>query len=294
MKSAPFAYAPVATRSEALEVLGQNPYEAKLIAGGQSLVPLMALRFAQIEILVDINPVADLAFVREDEGGLAIGAMTRARDVEVSPVAFERVPLLREALSYVGHRQIRNRGTVGGSVAHADPTAEMPTTTVALDASFVLASASGERSVAAADFFVTHFTTALEPEELLTEIRIPAQPEGTGAAFVEVSRRHGDFALVACAATATLDPEGRCTRVQAAIGGVADRPIEVGSRCGALLGERPTEALVGAAAAEACADFEPSTDIHASSAYRKHVAAVVLRRALIKAAERASTERRPE
>jgi carbon-monoxide dehydrogenase medium subunit len=291
MKPAPFAYAAAATRAEALEILAANPFEAKAIAGGQSLVPLMSLRFAQIEMLVDLNRIGDLAFAREWDGGIALGAMTRARDVERSPLIAARMPLLREALSHVGHVQIRNRGTVGGSVAHADPTAEMPSAMVALEASMVLASRQGERVVPAGEFFVSHFTTALAPEELLTEIRIPAQPPRTGSAFLEVSRRHGDFALVGAACTVTLDEDGRCSRVRAVIAGASDRPVDVSGRCQALVGERPTEALARDAGAEACADLEPTSDIHASGSYRRRVAGVLVRRGLLQAAERAA---RPE
>jgi carbon-monoxide dehydrogenase medium subunit len=287
VKPAPFAYVAAASRQEALETLAANPYEAKAIAGGQSLIPLMALRFAQVELLVDLNRIDDMAFVREHDGGLAVGAMTRARDVERSPLVAAGQPLLVEALRLVGHSQIRNRGTVGGSCAHADPTAEMPTAAVALEASMVAACQGGERVIPASEFFVTHFTTALEQEELLTEIRFPALPARSGCAFIEVSRRHGDFALVATACVVTLDDAGRCARVRVVIAGAGDRPVDVSDRCGALIGEAPTESRVREAALEATADLDPSSDIHASSSYRKRVAGVLVRRAVLEAAGRA-------
>lgn len=288
MKPAPFHYVRATTREEALGLLGERPDEAKAIAGGQSLVPLMALRFAQPELLVDLNPIADLAYVREDGGGLAVGALARARDVERAPLVAERQPLLVEALGLVGHSQIRNRGTIGGSLAHADPSAELPTASVVLEADMVISHRRGERVVPAGEFFVSHFTSVLAPDELLTEIRYPAQPPRTGAAFLEVSRRHGDFALVAACATVTLDDDGRCTRARAALAGVADRPVDVSACCGGLIGERPSPELARAAGAESSTELAPTSDIHASGAYRKRVAGVLVRRAVMQAAARAA------
>jgi carbon-monoxide dehydrogenase medium subunit len=287
VKPPKFEYARPSTVDEAVSALVAGGEEAKVLAGGQSLVPLLAFRFAQPSLLVDLNRISDLAYVREDGGGLAIGAMTRTRQLEVDPLIAERWPLAAAAAPFIGHRQIRNRGTIGGSIAHADPAAELPSVAVASRVTLVARGPNGTREIPAAEFFQTYFTTSLEPNEILAEIRVPAPQPRTGAAFVEVSRRHGDFALVGVAVTVTLD-DGGCSDARVVLLGVGDRPVEVSAAAEILRGAGVTEESARAVGAEASAAIEPSSDLHASSEYRTEVAAVVTRRALLEAAARAA------
>ncbi|MGH7278048.1 MAG: FAD binding domain-containing protein, partial [Candidatus Rokuibacteriota bacterium] len=220
MKPAPFEYVRPASLGEALETLHQHGDDAKALAGGQSLVPLMNFRLTRPAVIVDLNGLADLAYIRADGDGLAIGALTRQRAVETSAVVRERAPLVAEATPYIGHVPIRTRGTVGGSIVHADPSAEYPVVMVALEARFRLARRDGTREVGAADFFKTYLTTDVEPTELLTEIRVPALPPRTGISFMELARRHGDFAIVAVGVAVTL-AGGVIGSARIALGGVA-------------------------------------------------------------------------
>ncbi len=287
MKAAPFDYVAPASLDEAVAVLAGAEGEAKVLAGGQSLVPVLAFRLARPGLLVDLNRIPGLSYVRELEGGgLAIGAMTRTHELEVSPLVAGRWPLARAAAPHIGHRQIRNRGTVGGSIAHADPAAELPAVALASDALLTVRGPHGERTIPAGEFFVSVFTTVLEPGEVLTEIRVPAAAPGTGSAFVEVSRRHGDFALAGAAATVTLDG-GVCTGAALVLIGVGATPIAV-PVAGALLGAGVGEAEAAAAAELARAHVDPGSDIHGSAAYRTELATVVGRRALLTAAGRAA------
>ncbi|MDR7484474.1 MAG: xanthine dehydrogenase family protein subunit M [Armatimonadota bacterium] len=286
MKPAPFGYLAPRSREEALDALRRFGPEAKLLAGGQSLVPLLAMRLVRPSVLIDLNRVPDLAYVRPFRGGLAIGAMTRQRAVEADPLAADRIPLLREALRWVGHPQIRTRGTVGGSLAHADPSAELPAVAAALDARFVLASARGQRVVDAPRFFAGYLTTALEPDEMLVEVRLPALPAGAGWAFAEVARRHGDFALVGVAVVLGCDPDRRCTEARMAFTGVSHGPMRVVEAEQSLVGRRVTAAAAAETGRIAQAALEPHSDIHASAAYRRHVAGVLAARALEQAAAR--------
>lgn len=286
MKAAPFDYVVPTTLDDAVSALAAGGEEAKLLAGGQSLVPLLALRFAQPALLVDLNRIEELAYVKATEdGGLAIGSMTRIRELETHPLFVERAPLAVEAVPLISHRQIRNRSTIGGSIAHADPAAELPAVARALDASFIARSPRGERTIAASDFFRTYFTTALGPDEILKEIRLPPLRPRTGTAILEVSRRRGDFALAGAAATITLEG-GVCANASVVLFGVADRPVAIA--LGDLRGSSITEQRASEAGAFASAAIEPVSDIHASGAYRKRVAAVLTRRTLLAAAERAA------
>jgi CO/xanthine dehydrogenase FAD-binding subunit len=288
MKPPAFDYTAPDSVDEAVAALAAGGEEAKILAGGQSLVPLLAFRFAQPTLLVDLNRIGELAYVRDgDDGGLALGAMTRTHELEVSPLVADRWPLAAAAVPFVGHRQIRNRGTVGGSIAHADPAAELPAVALASRAILVARSPRGTREIPAADFFQTYFTTALEPDEILTEIRVPRPAPRTGAAFVEVSRRHGDFALVGAAATVTLNGEG-CVDAQVVLVGVGDRPVAVSAAGELLRGSEVTEETAREVGAEASGTIDPSSDLHASGTYRKQVASVVTRRALLQAAARAT------
>ncbi len=286
MKPPRFDYLAPRSLDEALGILAQHGDQAKVLAGGQSLVPLLNFRLVRPAYLVDLNDVAGLAGIRGDDGHLAIGAMTRQRAVETSALVRERCPLLAEAMPQIGHVQIRNRGTLGGSLAHADPAAELPAVVAALGGDLVLRSARGQRALTSEAFFVAYLTTAAEPDELLVEARLPVTPPRTGSAFMEVSRRHGDFALVGVAATVTVDQAGVCTAAAVALTGVGPTPVVAREAARALVGVKPTSATCEEVARRVAAHVEPDSDLHASSDYRKHLAGVLTRRALERAAGR--------
>jgi carbon-monoxide dehydrogenase medium subunit len=288
MKSAPFEYAAPSTIADALQILAENdPDEVKLMAGGQSLVPLLNMRLARPELVVDLGRIADLVFIRETEGGVAIGAMTTKRAVEESELIRQQHPLFWESTVAIGHPQIRNRGTVGGSMAQADPASEYPAAAIALDAELVALGPSGERVIAAEDFFVTYLTTALEAGEILTEVRIPRLPAGTGWSFQEVARRHGDFAIVGAVATLGLE-DGAVKDPRIVIFGAADRALRIRTAEQLLVGQGANdETFDRAASAIGDAIEDPLGDIHASEEYRRHLAVVLGGRALRAAAARA-------
>lgn len=291
MKPAPFAYESPRTLESALSLLGEHGDEAKVLAGGQSLIPVMNFRLARPAVLVDLNRLTDLDFVeRNDNGTIRIGALTRQSRAEHESMVAEHAPLLAEALPHVAHPQIRNRGTLGGTIAHADPAAEIPAVAVTLGARFRLLSARGERWVAAGDFFTGLFATTMAPDELLVEIEIPIPAPRTGSAFLEVARRHGDYALAGVAVTVTLDESGACTSSNLAVLGVGDRPALSSAAAGVLDGERPSEALVESAAAAIRDEIEPLGDIHASAEFKCHLSGVLARRALALAFERTGKE----
>ena len=289
MKPAPFKYLAPTTRQEAIDALRQYGPEAKVLAGGQSLVPLLAMRLARPSVIIDLNRAPDLAFIRSTQTGLTIGAMTRQRVAETDPIIAARAPLLAESLRWVGHPQIRTRGTIGGSLAHADPSAELPAVAELLGARFVLASARGERVLDAKRFFLGYLTTALAPDELLTQVRLLAQPPDAGWAFYEVARRHGDFALVGVAALVRMDGDGRCVAVRLAFTGVGGGPVRVSEAEAAVTGKRVTDMTAAEAARIVEGALDPDSDIHASAAYRRHVAGVLAARALMQAARRAGS-----
>src|SRR5262245_55424612 len=288
MKPATFEYRRPETLDEALAILAESGSDAKALAGGQSLVPAMNFRLARPAVLVDLNRIAALAYVEKNrDGGLRIGAMTRQRAAERSELVARGAPLLYEALPWIAHPQIRNRGTVGGSLAHADPAAELPAVMVALDARFVLRSRAAIRTVPAQAFYTGLLTTVLRPDELLTEIQIPLRTPGAGAAFLEVARRQGDFALVGVGVELVLGAAGTCSSVRIALVSVGEGPVLATEAMNVLAGN-----VVGAVAIEEAArvaadiDIDPPGDIHASPAYRRHLTRVLVRRALLKAAER--------
>jgi CO/xanthine dehydrogenase FAD-binding subunit len=287
MKPAAFEYHRPESRTEALAVLANHGGDAKPLAGGQSLIPAMNFRLAMPAVLVDLNRIADLSYITRDGGDLRIGAMTRHRSVERSDDVRNAAPLLHDAMPYIAHAAIRTRGTIGGSLAHADPAAELPAVMMALDARIRLQRPQGAREVRATEFFTGLFSTALEPGELVTEISInvvPADGIRTGSAFQEFSRRHGDFALAGVAARVSMDGHGRCTAARIALFGVGDRPMLAAAGARALEGEMPTpEAIRAAADATAREDIDPTSDIHASSVYRRHLAGVLTRRVLERA-----------
>ncbi len=286
MKPPSFDYLAPASVEEALALLGDLGEGAKALAGGQSLVPMLNFRLVRPRHLVDLNGLTELAGIREDDGRLVIGAMTRQRAVERSALVRARCPLLAEAMPQIGHVQIRNQGTIGGSLAHADPAAELPAVVAALDGELVLRSARGQRVLKPEQFFVTYFTTAAAPAELLVEVRLPAMPPRTGSAFVEVSRRHGDFALVGVAATVTVDEAGVCTGSALALTGVGRTPVVAREAARALVGVKPTAAAIDDVGRRVADAVRPDGDLHASSEYRQHLAGVLTRRALARAAER--------
>lgn len=294
MKPAPFAYHRPASLEEALSLLAEHE-GAKPLAGGQSLIPAMNFRLATPSVLIDLNAIPELSFISETDTGLKIGGMTRHRAVERSELVRRRAPLVHEAMPHIAHAAIRTRGTFGGSLAHADPAAELPAVIVALDATVGVRGLKGTRRIAASEFFSGLFTTALEPGELVIDVEIRGlpgrSPEGAkaGFAFLEIARRHGDFALVGVAASVSLDDRGRCADARVVLLSVGDRPMIAASAAKALVGETPTaEAVRATAEAAASQDIDPTSDIHASAAYRRQLARVLTRRALETAFARCS------
>ncbi|MBI2359024.1 MAG: xanthine dehydrogenase family protein subunit M [Deltaproteobacteria bacterium] len=288
MKPAPFAYYAPQEVDEALELLKQHGDEAKILAGGQSLMPLLSLRLARPGVLIDINRVANLAFVRRGaNGGLAIGALTRQRALERSAEVASQSPLLSATIPLIAHFQIRNRGTIGGSLAHADPAAELPAVALVLGAELVLRSASGERVVHAKDFFLGYMTTAIEPNELLIEIRIPGLRQQAGWAIEEVARRRGDFAMVGVATAVELNGNNTCQDARIVLFGVGEKPERMERAEQLLRGQEATQTQPAEAAKAVSEDLDPVADVHASAEYRKEVGGVLTRRALEKAFRRA-------
>jgi CO/xanthine dehydrogenase FAD-binding subunit len=292
MKPPRFDYLNPRSLDEALGILVRHGDEAKVLAGGQSLVPLLSFRLVRPAYLVDLNDVGGLAGIRLDDGHLAIGAMTRQRAVETSTLVRERCPLLAEAMPQIGHVQIRNRGTIGGSLAHADPASELPAVVAALDGELVLQSSRGQRVLKPEQFFVDYLTTAAAPDELLVEVRVPGASPRTGSAFLEVSRRHGDFALVGVAATVTLDEAGVCTAAAIALTGVGPTPVLARDAARALVGDRLAPVAFEGAGRRVAERLQPDSDLHASSDYRRQLGSVLTGRALGRAAERAATDAR--
>jgi aerobic carbon-monoxide dehydrogenase medium subunit len=281
VKPAPFEYYCPRTLAEALALLAQHGSDAKPLAGGQSLIPAMNFRLATPAVLVDLNAIEGLAFVAHSDADamLRIGAMTRHCELERDGVIAAQVPLITATMPHVAHAAIRTRGTIGGSLAHADPAAELPAVMLALNASFTLTSAHGSRSVSAETFFEGLFTTALAEGELLTNVTIPVV-SGRRFAFREISRRHGDFALAGVAVAITLDDDGRCAEARVALLSVGERPMLASSTARVLLGQQPSVELLRAAADAANHDIDPPSDIHASSRYRRQLVTVLTRRAL--------------
>jgi CO/xanthine dehydrogenase FAD-binding subunit len=291
VKPPPFAYVDPHTTAEALNALTQYGDEGKVLAGGQSLVPLLNMRLAQPQVLIDLNRVQELSYIspkeRDGQPGIAFGAMTRQSQVEAAHNVLSCLPLLAEGVRWIGHPQIRSRGTVGGSIAHADPAAELPVLFRVLDGVATARSERGKREIAAADFFVYTFTPALEPDEMLTEVWLPLPAPNTGQAFLEVARRHGDFALISAAASLTLDGRGACTDVRIALGGAAPVPARATSAEDSVRGSRASLELFREAGRLASAEMEPTADVHADADYRRDVAGTLTYRALKLAFERA-------
>jgi aerobic carbon-monoxide dehydrogenase medium subunit len=281
MKPASFEYFSPTTLDETLELLQEHGDDAKILAGGQSLMPLMNLRLARPQIIVDINRLSGLdGIASTGDGGLNIGALARQRAVEKSPLVRERNPLLASAMPLIGHFQIRNRGTMGGSLAHADPAAELPALAVVLGCEFSLARKGGVRVVPAADFFLGYMATAIEPGELLTEIRFPSWRPGTAWAIDEIARRKGDFALVGVALRAELDDDTNVQDVAIVMFGVGGKPQRIESAEAMLKQRRVDQGVLRALGQAVAKELEPDSDIHASAEYRKEVGGVLARRVM--------------
>jgi CO/xanthine dehydrogenase FAD-binding subunit len=287
VKPAQFEYFGPKTVDEAVALLKEHADDdAKVLAGGQSLVPLMNFRLARPKWLIDINGIESLDYLREDGDWLAIGAITRERDVEKSALVADKCPLLREVTRWIGHTTIRNRGTVGGCIAHNDPTAEYPLAAVLLGAEVKVQGVSGVRSIPIQDFLITYLTTALEETDVVTEVRFPVMPKTMGWAFQEFARRHGDFAIVEVGATLTMD-NGTVTDARIAIGGAGPVAFRATDAEDVLKGQKLTDELLEQAGEKAGAMTEPESDIHGSAEYRTHLAKVLTRRALKEAETRA-------
>ncbi|HEY3058108.1 MAG TPA: xanthine dehydrogenase family protein subunit M [Chloroflexota bacterium] len=287
MKPPSFEYIAPRSVDEAVASLAEHGSAAKVLAGGQSLVPLMNMRLADPAVLVDINEVAGLSGLTTWDGGVAIGALVRQSAVEHAATVRELTPLLAEAVQLMGHPAIRHRGTVGGSLAHADPAAELPAAMLALQAQVICRGPQAIRSISAEEFFTGYLTTALAVDELVTEIRVPGIPPGTGSAFLEMARRSGDFAICGAAALVTLNTSGRVDSVRIALCGVGSGPVRARTVERALVGELPTRPVVAAAAQHVVDEIDPPSDIHGSAAYRRKLAVVMTRRAVELAAQRA-------
>jgi carbon-monoxide dehydrogenase medium subunit len=275
MKAPPFGYTRARSAAEAISVLAGDP-EARIIAGGQSLAPMLVMRLARPSVLVDISRLGELATLRHEGGIVRVGAAVRQRDLERSP-AVAAVPLVAAALPCVGHREVRNRGTVVGSLAHADPAAELPAVAVALDATLVACGPHGEREIRARDFFEGPFETGLNTDEVLTEVRFPAAAAGDHFAFEEVARRHGDFALCGVAAAVHVET-GRVTHATFGLFGVAGRPLAIDVTDKVAAGAAPRE--IGA---DVASNLDPPGDMHATTSYRRLLASVLMARGLARA-----------
>jgi CO/xanthine dehydrogenase FAD-binding subunit len=285
MKPPRFDYHAPQTIDQAVDLLVRYGGDAKVLAGGQSLMPMLNFRLSRPAALVDVNRILALAYVREENGTLAFGAMTRQRTIEFSPLVAQRLPLLREATRWVGHLPIRSRGTIGGSIAHADPSAEYPAVLTALDGEVIVQGPKGRRTLKPGALFETYLTTSLAPDELLVEVRLPTTPAGAGHAFEEFARRHGDFAIVGIAALVVRDGE-RCTSARLASAGAGPVPVRLRAAEEILERDGLSDAAVEAAAARAAELVAPDSDIHASAEYRRHLTRVLTARALRRAIER--------
>lgn len=286
MKPPPFSYHDPATIADVLALLGRLE-NAKLLAGGQSLMPMLNMRYVQPDHVIDLNGVGGLSYVREAGNALEIGAMTRQREIETSGLVRTRCPLMREAILQVGHRQTRNRGTLGGSLCHLDPAAELVAVAAALDATVGITGPKGRRELPFADFPAGYMTPALAPDELLTDVRFPLWAKGHGHAFVEFSRRHGDFAVVSAAALLEAERSGRITRATVTIGGAGPTPVRAREVERALVGNHASDELFREAC-ECLRTIDAVGDVHAPAAYRQQLAVVLARRALEKAHSRMS------
>jgi len=279
MKPAAFEYVVVDSVTRAVAALSEADGEAKILAGGQSLVPMLNFRLVKPAVLVDINRIPDLTFIEETDNEIRVGALTRHHQLEMSPVIARHLPVLGAAMTHVAHLAIRNRGTIGGSLSHADPAAELPMIALLLDAKLHIVSSRGKRTVAASEFFRDALTVDLAEDEMVTEIHVPKLPPKSGWGFEEVARRAGDFALAAVAATVTAS-DGMIAEVRITLTGVGPTPVRVKKAEALLLGEKVEAKLIGRVIEAVRTAIAPETDLHASSDYRRHLAGVLTGRAI--------------
>jgi CO/xanthine dehydrogenase FAD-binding subunit len=288
MKPAPFKYIAASSLDHALSLKAEYGDEARFLAGGQSLIPAMNFRLARPSVLIDINGLKDLAGVDQTSGeGIRVGALTRYRDLERDGRFLASCPLFADALPHIAHPQIRNRGTIGGNLSHADPASEIPALAVAMEGRMRLKSSAGGREVAASEFFQGLLTTDLGVDEMLVEIAFPAPKPRTGTCFMEVARRRGDFALAGVAAILTLDAEGRCAKARLALCGVGETPVDASDALSDLVGQLCTDGAIQAAAAKVREMIAPSGNVHGTADYQRHIAGVLTKRALAAAHQRA-------
>ncbi len=288
MKPAPFKYYAPHSIPEVLELLNEHGYDAKILAGGQSLVPMMNFRLVQPAVLVDINNIPELSYIETHGKGVRLGAMVRHSQAEKNSLVKEHAPLIHETMPQIATVQIRNRGTIGGSLAHADPSAELVVVSTALEAQFKIQNQKGERLVPASEYFVGLLMTSMEPEDLLVEVQIPPLPVRSGWSLKEVARRPHDFALMGVAAILTLDKKERCTEARMVYLSAGDGPISAPDAANMLIGNEISTELIAAAAEKAASDeIDPGSDIHATAEFRRHLANVLTRRALEEALQRA-------
>jgi len=280
VKPSLFGYARPESVEDALSLLAQGDGATRVLAGGQSLVPLLNLRMAQVNALIDVNSLSELSFITREDGMLRVGALTRHRHLEVSETARLAQPLLSRAAAEIGHLAIRNRGTIGGSLVHADPAAEWPLVAVTLDAQLILRSAKNSRTFAARDFFLGPLTTAIGPDEMLCEIRFPMLAGRTLWGFQELCRRPGDFAIAAVACQIALDEDGLCARAALGVGGAHSTPLLISEVDKVLKGSQGEDAAIREAAEQAAAAVDPSSDLHGSAQYRRRLVNVLAARAL--------------
>ena len=286
MKPPPFTYHDPRSIDDAVALLAEKD-NAKLLAGGQSLMPMLNMRFVLPDDVIDLNLIADLSYIREDGDALVFGGMTRQRDIEFSDLVARRCPLMKEAILNVGHRQTRNRGTYGGSLSHLDPSAELPSVSMAQDATITVRKKGGRRDIAMTDFPMGYMTPSFDLDEMVTDIRVPLWPEGHGYAFVEFARRHGDFAIASSAVLLDVGAGGKIARASVTVGGVGPAPLRVAAVEEGLVGETGSAELF-TEIAEKCREIDAMEDVYAPAWYRQHLAAVLTRRALGKAFSRAA------
>lgn len=280
MKPASFKYIAASSLKHALSLKAEHGDDAKFLAGGQSLIPAMNFRLAQPAILIDINGIGELAGIRPSSGATRVGSLTRYRALQRDQALARAFPLLGEALPHIAHPQIRNRGTIGGNLSHADPASELPAIAVALRAQFRVAAAKQERWIAASEFFIGALATDLKPDEMLLEVELPLPKPRTGACFMEIARRRGDFAIAGVAAMVTLDDRDQCSEVRLSFCGVGETPVDASSVADTLIGHRLTEQAGRDVAASVQAMIDPGGSVHATADYQRHVAGVLTERAL--------------
>ena len=286
MKPTSFKYIVASSLDHALAAKADYGDDAKFLAGGQSLLPAMNFRLARPAVLIDLNPLADLAYIANEDVDVRIGALTRYRNLENDAGFLTRCPLFADALPLIAHPQIRNRGTIGGNLSHADPASELPALAIVMQARFRVRSATATREIAAADFFLGLLTTDIQDTEMLVEIVYPVPKPNTGSAFMEIARRRGDYAIAGVAATITLDDNGICRDARLALCGVGETPVDCSDAAAALIGEAVTTQSIAAVAAQVRDAIDPAGSVHASPAYQRHVAGVLTQRTLAAARTR--------